>query len=111
MVCLCPECVQQFFHVLTRGRKVIGANNEVGARALFGIGHLPRKEAFERVVVHPRSCKNAAALFVRSGGDNGDPVDHCGPVRFKQKGDVEQNDIVDLDARPETAARSCATSG
>src|SRR5262245_56710043 len=52
-----------------------GVHNEIGARALVRIAHLPREHLLELLRRHARPLQHALALRIRGGAADDDAVD------------------------------------
>ena len=71
-----------------------GVDQEVGAAALFRIGHLPGEDRREFLFRHARTGENAGALHRFRRGDHDYRVDTALRPALEQQGDVEDGDVL-----------------
>ena len=97
-------------HFAARVIKSFGTiHNEIGAFALFGIGHLAGEDRFELFRRHAGARQSAGALDSGRGGDDHDDIDFLLAMRLEQQGNVEEDDPRIRGAMPVEEIRLCAT--
>jgi hypothetical protein len=97
-----PGVVQQVLHVL-HGRSQGSSVRITNRRAhVFRHRGFARQEALERLHVHFRPGKNAAALFVGGGRDNGDLVHQFRSRSFRTAAECRGRRCHRRDEHPET---------
>ena len=67
-------------------------HNEIGALALFGIGHLAGKDRFEFLGRHSRAGQGAGALNVGRSRNDDDYVDFRLAPRLEQQGNIKDDE-------------------
>lgn len=75
------------------GAACAGVEDEVGAVAFFGVGHLGFEDGVEFFFVHVRAGENAGALDEERRGDDDGIIDAVLCPRFKKKGDIKADDF------------------
>ena len=78
--------------IARRSETSAGIDDEIGALALFGIGHLPGQDRLEFFRRHAWPRQHAFALDFGRRGDDDDLVDAIGAAGFEQQGNVEHRE-------------------